>query len=89
MNREYEFEWRKVFYAVMFALCVAGAGTASVQAAEPKAPTLKKSKSCSTACRTIKVTQSDGTTVQCGGAAQGSSGCLCKCGDTVVSTPPK
>lgn len=90
MNRKYEFEWSKAFYAFVFVICFAGAGTATVEAAEPKAPPPEKAKpSCSKACRAIKVTQSDGTTVQCGGAAQGSSGCLCKCGDTVVSTPPK
>jgi hypothetical protein len=36
------------------------------------------------------VTQEDGTTVQCGGAAEGGpSGCMCKCGDAVVATTPK
>ena len=80
-----------VLCGFMLALCLAGIGAGTVEAAGDKPPALKASKpSCSKACKNIKVTQGDGTTVQCGGAAQGGpSGCMCKCGDTVVSTTPK
>jgi len=80
-----------VLCGFMLALCLAGIGAGTVEAAGDKLLTVKAPKSsCSKACRNIKVTQGDGTTVQCGGAAQGGpAGCMCKCGDAVVSTTPK
>jgi hypothetical protein len=82
---------KRVLCGFMLALCLAGIGAGTVEAAGDKRPALKAPKpSCSKACGRIKVTQEDGTTVQCGGAAQGGpSGCLCKCGDAVVATTPK
>jgi predicted RNA methylase len=81
---------KQVFCAFMLALCLAGIGAGTVEAVEGRPPALKASKpSCSKVCGRIKVTQEDGKTVQCGDAAQGGAGCLCKCGDTVISTPQK
>jgi hypothetical protein len=79
-----------VLCGFMLALCLAGIGAGTVEAAGDKLLTVKAPKSsCSKACRNIKVTQGDGTTVGCSSGGQGTSGCLCKCGDTVVVTPPK
>jgi hypothetical protein len=80
----------RVLCGFMLALCLAGIGTGTVEAAGEKPLTKSSKPSCSKACKQIKVTQDNGTTVQCGGAAQGGpSGCMCKCGDVVVSTTPK
>ena len=81
---------KRVFFTFMLALCLAGIGAGTVEAAGDKPPTKSSKPSCSNACKNIKVTQSNGSTVQCGGAAQGGpAGCMCKCGETVVSTTPK
>jgi hypothetical protein len=81
---------KRVLCGLMLALCLAGLSTGTVEAAGDKSSSLKAKPSCSKACKNIKVTQSDGSTVQCGGAAQGGpAGCMCKCGDTVVATTPK
>ncbi len=79
-----------VICGFMLALSLAGIGAGTVEAAGDKRPTLKAPKpSCSKVCSNIKVTQGDGTTVGCSSGGQGTSGCLCKCGETVLSTPPK
>lgn len=81
---------KRVLCGFMLALCFAGIGVGTVEAAGEKPLTKSSKPSCSKACKNIKVTQGDGTTVQCGGAAQGGpAGCMCKCGDTVISTTPK
>jgi hypothetical protein len=81
---------KRVLCGFMLALCLAGIGAGTVEAAGEKPLTKSSKPSCSKACKNIKVTQGDGTTVQCGGAAQGGpAGCMCKCGDVVVSTTPK
>jgi len=81
---------KRILWSFLLALCLAGIGSGLVEAAGDKASNLKGKSSCSKACARIKVTQDNGTTVQCGNAAQGGpAGCMCKCGDAVVATTPK
>jgi hypothetical protein len=81
---------KRVLCGFMLALCVAGFGVGTLEAAGDKPPTKSPKPSCSEACRRIAVTQSNGTTVQCGGAAEGGpAGCMCKCGDTTIATTKK
>lgn len=81
---------KRVLCGFMLALCLAGIGAGTVEAAGDKPLTKSSKPSCSKACKNIKVTQGDGSTVQCGSPAQGGpAGCMCKCGDSVVSTTPK
>lgn len=79
----------RVLCGCMLALCLAGIGAGTVEAAGEKPPTKSSKPSCSNACKNITVTQSNGTTVKCSSGGQGASGCICKCGETVLGTTPK
>ena len=81
---------KRILGGFLLAVCLAFVAAGTVGAAGGKSPGIKGKSSCSKACSRIKVTQDNGTTVQCGKPAEGGpTGCMCKCGDAVVATTPK